>query len=78
VFELLGNRAGRQDTPTKEEPPLMSILDISHVISFLAGLVGGYGLKFVVDKRQDSSNRAIQKNNTIKGNQAGRDLNVKK
>jgi hypothetical protein len=53
-------------------------MDMSDLISAVAGFAAGFSLRFVIDRRKTdkSSNTGNQSHSTVKGNQVGRDYNI--
>lgn len=49
---------------------------LSEVLSFLAGLLSGFSIKVVIDKRRTdkSTTSTTQTGNIVQGDQAGRDI----
>jgi hypothetical protein len=52
-------------------------MDLSDLLSALVGLLAGYGLKVVVDRRITDKSRASvnQSGSVVGGDQVGRDIN---
>jgi len=50
----------------------------SETLSFIAGILAGFGLKVVIDRRRIDRSVAttVQKSNRVRGHQAGRDVIV--